>query len=61
MTPTLRDQLAMAALAGGLQQDARDDGGSAGFRWDWSLKPKAIAARAYDIADAMLAARKADA
>lgn len=50
---TLRDQLAAAALAGGLQQRARDD-----MDTDWWYEPKVIAERAYAIADAMLKIRR---
>jgi hypothetical protein len=51
---TLRDQFAMAGLAGGLEQGAResiDDN-----RWH---SPTKIAQRAYSIADAMLKVRNA--
>ena len=52
-TEKLRDQFAMAALAGGLQQEARDD-----MDMSWWYDPNKIANRAYEIADAMLRARR---
>jgi hypothetical protein len=51
---TLRDKLAMAALAGGLQQAARDD-----MDCGWWYEANIIAKRAYAIADAMLKLRRA--
>lgn len=44
----LLDKFAMAALAGGLEQGMDDD------RGDWLYSPKKIAARAYEIAQAMM-------
>lgn len=52
-TQKLRDQFAMAALAGGLQQEARDD-----MDMSWWYDSDKVAARAYEIADAMLRARR---
>ena len=52
-TQKLRDQFAMAALAGDLEQGARDN-----FDMHYWHKASAIANRAYEIADAMLRARE---
>ncbi len=52
-TEKLRDQFAMAALAGGLEQGVRDN-----FDTHYWHKPDVIANRAYEIANAMLRARK---
>jgi hypothetical protein len=50
---SIRDFFAAQALAGGLQQDARDDMDCA-----WWYHAEDIAKRAYGIADAMLAERE---
>lgn len=48
----LRDEFAMAALAGGLEQGVEDD-----MQLTWWHDPHKIAKRAYAIADAMLSER----
>ncbi len=51
---SLRDYFAAAAMSGGLEQGIRDN-----MDATWWRKPSECAKRAYAIADAMLAARKA--
>lgn len=60
MEKTLRDEFAIAALAGGLEQGAEDDFGDvAGPDVEaWWHSPEMVAKRAYAIADAMLEQRK---
>jgi hypothetical protein len=50
---TLRDYFAGQALAGNLEQGIEDD-----FNSRWWHDPEKIAARAYEIADAMMDVRK---
>ena len=52
-TQKLRDQFAIAALAGGLEQGLRDN-----FDTHYWHGADLVANRAYEIADAMLRARK---
>lgn len=49
----MRDEFAMAALAGGLEQGVRDE-----MDCGWWHPPSYVAKRAYAIADAMLAERR---